>query len=379
MARLITRWNIGPNAIQVGLVLYSTTASSAFFLNTYADKSRLLSAINTLAYPASGSQSAYGNLLDALNNAMTVQFTANRGSRHGVPKVEVIISGGGLSYFDRTTTCTTANVHYSIGIVMYGVGISGQATADDLTCISSPPQLRNYNYFVNDDSGTIAATADAMSTLVCNSAGADCSRKVIDLILILDSSNAVNADNPNGWSVLLGLAVNAISAFNIGPAATRVGIVTFAETVRNSIWLSSFDDKTALIAAVRALPLIGGDGRDIAGALNATLSDQLTAERGDRSGVANLAVLLTTAAATSDARATTAEAEKLFAAEVKVFAVGVSPRVNLVQLVNISSPPRLFDHQWWYVNLLDEISDISLASVLSELCRAEYGNVPIHN
>lgn len=376
VARLITSWNIGSNAIQVGLVLYSTTTSNGFFLNTYTSKSQLLSAISTTPYPASGSQSAYGNLLDALNNAVSVQFTANRGSRYGVPKVEVIISGGGLSYFDRTATCTTAANHYGLGIVMYGVGISGQATANDLMCISSPPQLQNYNYFVNDNSGTIAGTADVMSTLICNSASADCSRKVIDLVLMLDSSNSVIADNPNGWSVLLGLVVDAIDAFNIGPAGTRVGVVTFADTIRNSIWLSSFDDRTALIAAVRALPLIGGSGRNIMGALNATLSDQFTAERGDRSGDANVALILTTGAATSDVQATIEEAEKLFAADVKVFAIGVSARVNLVQLANISSPPRLANHQWWYADQLDAISDIAVASVLSELCRAQYGNVP---
>lgn len=369
---LINRWTISPSRVQVGLVRYSATTSSYFYLSTYTQKSQLINATRALAYITENSQ--VGNLQAALVETRNNQFQAGRGSRYGVRKIEVILTNGGsLSSLDRTSLCTEANVHRNLGIMMYSVGVSARVTDNDLQCISSPPQLRDFNYYINADDIGFDSIAAALSPALCNSANTDCSRKVMDLVFLLDSSNTVNADGPSGWSSVLSFVSNTISGLSIGSMATRVGVVTFSDTAQNPIWLNSYDDKPTLIAAIRALPLLGGNTVNILAGLNSTLTQQFTTARGDRETASNVAVLITTSKSTGDAQATAAEADKLHAAGIKVFAVGVTTRVDVVQLVNISSLPRLQYHQWWYASNLDAALNDVQSSFQVGLCKPEYG------
>lgn len=370
MISLINRWNIGSNGIQVGLVRYSATPSDIFYLNTYTDKTQLINAISGLAYVPGGVQT--GNLRAALMNARTDQFLRSQGLRFGVQKIEVVLTNGGLSEQDLMVACMEANVHRNLGIVMYGVGVTSRVTDNDLQCISSHPKVRNFNYYINSAITSFANIAETINPPLCNSANTDCSRKVMDLVFILDSSSNVNADSPNGWPNILNFVANVVSGLSIGSDRTLVSVVTFSDTAGVRIRLSYTEDQSLLISAVRSLTFLGGDA-NIFNALTIVRTQVFNESNGDRATVRNVAVLVTTSSSLLNSVAILEEVDQLHAAGIKTFAIGVTPRIDLTQLVNISSPPRLQYHQWWYASNLNAALDEVLSSLQPELCSPDYG------
>lgn len=372
MITLVNGWNIGSNGIQVGLIRYSTTPSDIFYLNTYTDKTQLINVIRGLEYVPASVQT--GNMRAALMGSRTNQYVSSQGLRFGVQKIEVVLTNGGLGEQDLLTACMEANFHKNLGIVMYSVGLSSRVADVDLQCFSSQPKVRDFSYYTSTGGSGLEDIANTLNPPLCNSARTDCSRKVMDLVFILDSSNNVNADGPGGWSNILNFIANVINGLSIGSDRTLVSVATFSATAGVPIRLSYTLDKNRLISAVRNLTFLGGDA-NIFGALNIVRTQVFNESNGDRATVRKVALLVTTSSSLNNSVAVLDEVDRIHAAGVKTFAIGVTPRIDLAQLVNISSPPRLQYHQWWYASNLNAALDEVLNSLQPELCSPDYGKV----
>jgi len=101
----------------------------------------------------------------------------------------------------------------------------------------------------------------------------------------------------------------------------------------------------------------------------------LTYLQGARSGVPQVAVLITVAASTASTLSTTAEANAAIQQGIQIFAIGAGNNVNVTELQLLSSLPRLQTHEWWLVGSLDYTSQLQPLEyfVEMELCRPSYG------
>lgn len=73
---IVNSLDIGPSANQIGLVVIGWPASSKFYLNSYATKSSLVTALQSVTYTAQWTHLAKG-----LHEATYNQFTATHGDR----------------------------------------------------------------------------------------------------------------------------------------------------------------------------------------------------------------------------------------------------------------------------------------------------------
>ncbi|XP_051900852.1 collagen alpha-3(VI) chain-like [Pristis pectinata] len=92
ISKIIENLDIGRDRVRVSLVLYSNTAETEFYLNTYSKKDELLSLLRTLSFKGGKTL----NTGKALDFVLRSHFIRSAGSRkeEGVPQFLVLITGG---------------------------------------------------------------------------------------------------------------------------------------------------------------------------------------------------------------------------------------------------------------------------------------------
>ena len=80
---------LGPQDIQIGMVLFSTSAQNIFFLNTYQDKGQMINAVNNIPYLEQQT-----DIIEAFQVVRDQQLIPSRGDRPSVPNVAIIITDG---------------------------------------------------------------------------------------------------------------------------------------------------------------------------------------------------------------------------------------------------------------------------------------------
>jgi len=91
-----------------------------------------------------------------------------------------------------------------------------------------------------------------------------------------------------------------VGEMDIDSGHTRVGIVTYSDTVNTQIDLNDYTTTASLQSAIDALSRTG-DGTNTVAALDRVRTSMLTAAAGDRSDVPNIVVVLTDGQSSTEA------------------------------------------------------------------------------
>ena len=142
---IVSKRVIGPTATRVGVVRYSTEVDSMFYLNTHNSKGSLINAITRISYKGHSTNTAGG-----IREMRTVQFTAAHGDRPSVPNVAIVITDG-ESRITPKQTVLEAEIAHGQGITVYSIGVSDNVKEDEVRDISSPPHVRDKNFFLLKD------------------------------------------------------------------------------------------------------------------------------------------------------------------------------------------------------------------------------------
>uniref|UniRef100_A0A3B3XEL3 VWFA domain-containing protein n=1 Tax=Poecilia mexicana TaxID=48701 RepID=A0A3B3XEL3_9TELE len=157
-----------------------------------------------------------------------------------------------------------------------------------------------------------------------------CKARPTDLVFIVDSSRSVR---PSEFEQVKVFLTNVINGLNVGPNATRVGVVNYASRVKNEVSMKTHRTKIALVKAVSKIePLSTGTmtGSAIQFALNVAFSE---AEG------ARVAIIVTDGRPQDNVKDV---AQRARDAGIEIFAIGVG-RVDLTTLRQMASEP-LDDH-----------------------------------
>ncbi|XP_014909653.1 cartilage matrix protein-like isoform X2 [Poecilia latipinna] len=195
-----------------------------------------------------------------------------------------------------------------------------------------------------------------------------CKTRPTDLVFIVDSSRSVR---PSEFEQVKVFLTNVINGLNVGPNATRVGVVNYASRVKNEVSMKTHRTKIALVKAVSKIePLSTGTmtGSAIQFALNVAFSEAEGA-RAKSPDVSKVAIIVTDGRPQDNVKDV---AQRARDAGIEIFSIGVG-RVDMTTLRQMASEP-LDDH----VDYVESYSVIEkLTKKFQEAFCAPCGNAAI--
>ena len=135
----VSTLEIGPTRSQVGVIVFNYNAQVQFNLNTYSDRTSLMSAVNNIPYSGGGTNTA-----DALYLLASQGFVGARPEEEGVPRVAIVVTDGMSNDADDTARAAEALRQNKL-ITTYAVGIVG-ANIAELNTIASVPDLVRFTH-----------------------------------------------------------------------------------------------------------------------------------------------------------------------------------------------------------------------------------------
>ena len=154
-------YNIGPDAVRIGVQTYGYGYTFQFYLNTYSTKTNVLNAIDNIVFGSDGQTDTAG----ALNAIRIYAFTEANGARpsnEGIPRITIVITDGKSS--SSSATATAAQQLHNAGIIVFAVGIAG-ADTDELNAIASNPAY--VSFISNFDANLLSNLQLTISSEAC--------------------------------------------------------------------------------------------------------------------------------------------------------------------------------------------------------------------
>ena len=168
----------------------------------------------------------------------------------------------------------------------------------------------------------------------------------------------------NEYEMSVQFAQRVVYGLNMRYDRTRVAVVTFSTTVGDQFYLNSYTSKDAIINAMNFHHK--GGRTNTQEALNVMRTTHFTPSHGQRTGVRNVAVLISDGNSNINADNTVPEADRARRQGIDVYSVGLGRNPNLPELNDISNDP---DSE--YVVRLPSLADVDSAAneLLERLCK----------
>ncbi|XP_045081806.1 matrilin-2 isoform X1 [Coregonus clupeaformis] len=198
------------------------------------------------------------------------------------------------------------------------------------------------------------------SAVQSNSVESLCKGKPLDFVFIIDSSRSVR---PSDYEKVKTFITNILAFLDVGPEATRVGLLQYGSVVQNEFSLNTYSSKADVERAVKAMDHLA-TGTMTGLAIQYTMETAFTEPEGARPAdmhIPRIAMIVTDGRPQDTVEEVSAQARQ---AGIQIFAIGVG-RVDMNTLRAIGSEPHS-EH----VYLVGNFSQIeTLTSVFqSNLC-----------
>nr|XP_039270654.1 uncharacterized protein LOC120345319 isoform X2 [Styela clava] len=159
-----------------------------------------------------------------------------------------------------------------------------------------------------------------------------CAEAPLDVLFILDSSSSVKEPN---FQLVREFVARVVNPLTIGPDAVRVAAMRYNRFNIPEFTFSEVQNNTDLAERISAIPY-DGRGTRTASAIEFAISEMImNPDSGRRLGVPLVTIILTDGRS-KDSEALPNAAKRLHEVSNRVFAVGVTPRVNEDELLTIA-------------------------------------------
>ncbi|XP_010154423.1 PREDICTED: collagen alpha-3(VI) chain [Eurypyga helias] len=355
VATLVNYLDVGSDKIRVGLVQFSDTPKTEFFLYSYQTKSDIIQRMGQLR-PKGGSVLNTGS---ALNFLLLNHFTEAGGSRinEQVPQVLVLVTAGRSA----DPFLQVSNELARAGVLTFAVGVRSADKAE-LEQIAFNPRMV---YFMDDFSSLAALPQELNKPITTYVSGgveevplAPTESKKDILFLIDGSANLLGS-----FPAVRDFLHKVISDLNVGPDATRVAVAQYSDTIQVEFDFAELPSKQDMLLKVKRMKIKTGKQLNIGAALDETIRRLFVKEAGSRieEGVPQFLVFLAAGRSTDDVDQ---PSEALKQAGVVTFAIKAKnadpaelERIAYAPqfILNVDSLPRISELQPNIVNLLKTI------------------------
>ncbi|XP_078660839.1 uncharacterized protein LOC144905190 isoform X3 [Branchiostoma floridae x Branchiostoma belcheri] len=380
---VVVNFNISSETTRVGLVQYSDTIRTEFFLNSHPTRDQLLTAISDVDY-------LQGNTLTgaAIEFVRTSSFSVPAGNRLTLPDVLIVVTDG-LSQDDVTGPAQIARDN---GVAIYAVGVGNEV---DFATLFNIAGVQSRILQINDF-GSLLNAVEQLTEIVCNisycgdpgaplngfrngnffegslvtwgcnsgyylmgAPNATClgngqwSNPVpmcmeiittpaptevcesfipVDMVFLLDGSGSVTEAN---FELVKDFTQDVIRNFNVSFSATRVGMVQFSDTVRTEFFLNTFRTKNEVLQAVDGLGYLQGNTLTGA-AIDFVRTSTFSAPAGNRPDQPDFLVVITDGLSQDNVAVPAQTARDN---GISIFAVGIGSEVDTDTLLQIAGTP----------------------------------------
>ncbi|XP_019719267.1 collagen alpha-6(VI) chain isoform X3 [Hippocampus comes] len=360
---VVSGLDVAPTKVRVGIVMYSDKAKAQVYLNTFDDKSELLSFIKIMPYHGGGTNTGV-----ALNFTREHVFTKERGSRKdkGIQQVAVVITDG-KSQDDVSNAAVALR---RAGVKIYTVGVKNANHAQLVKMASHPPSK---HIFTVDSFSKLQALEQKLQNIVCHNilrqaVSVNMRRSSIkegclqtdeaDIFFLIDHSGSIY---PTDFYDMKKFIIEFISTFRIGPQHVRLGVAKYADAPNLEFDLTAYTDAKSLEKAVEGIVQVGG-GTETGRALEfmGPQFDRAVATRGQK--VPEYLVVITDGKSTDQVKG---PAEKLRAQGVIIYAIGVK-NADMAELREISGDSK----KTFFVNNFDALNPIK-DDIITDICTTD--------
>ncbi|KFV17936.1 Collagen alpha-3(VI) chain, partial [Tauraco erythrolophus] len=294
VATLVNYLDVGSDKIRVGLVQFSDTPKTEFFLYSYQTKSDIIQRMGQLR-PKGGSVLNTGS---ALNFVLSNHFTEAGGSRinEQVPQVLVLVTAGRSA----DPFLQVSNELARAGVLTFAVGVRSADKAE-LEQIAFNPRMV---YFMDDFSALAALPQELNKPITTYVSGgveevplAPTESKKDILFLIDGSANLLGS-----FPAVRDFVHKVISDLNVGPDATRVAVAQFSDTIQVEFDFAELPSKQDMLLKVKRMRIKTGKQLNIGAALDEAIRRLFVKEAGSRieEGVPQFLVLLAAGRSSDD-------------------------------------------------------------------------------
>ncbi|KAL4238702.1 hypothetical protein ACF0H5_003409 [Mactra antiquata] len=352
----IYQFTIGPNAIQVSVVVFSSDTHEEFPLNKYQDQATLLSAVAQIQYIQGATYTD-----KALSYVRQHSFTTLKGVRQNATHLVIVLTDGAST--NPADTSREANLLKSQpDKVVISVGIGSYINQTELETIATDrDHALNVKSFDALDSIKSELTYVACKTC-------DFIAKA-DIVFVLDASSSEGQTN---FDKQLDFVARVANDFNIGPRDVQIGVITYAYSPNLEFYLNRYSTKSSLLSAIQRIPYTSGNTRtDLA--IKYVADQMFLNAHGDRPDANDYVIILTDGASTQP-NDTLREAQNLKQQGATVLSIGIGSSVNKAELNGIASDK----HHVFTVDSFDALKTIredvkkAACEVVSQTVTPEY-------
>ncbi|XP_072434862.1 collagen alpha-3(VI) chain-like [Chiloscyllium punctatum] len=336
IANFIEDLNIGPDAIQVGMVQYSKTPSTVFYLNTYTTKSEVLNAVKNLRQKG-GNEANTGMALQFL---VDNHFTPTAGCRaeEEVPQVMVLLTS-------RQSSDDVRRGVFSIkkrGTFTFVLGVRDADAAEAKQIATDPsfsmliPDLRQMASTQQQLKSLFSLVASKQLIMQVEEPQVEVQIPQRDIIFLIDGSSSVGHAN---FLKICKFISTITENFVIGPDSVQVAVAQYSDVATTEFHLNTHTSQSALQAALKNLRLRGGWTLNTGAALDYIYRNHFTRAAGSRKedGVPQFVVLITGAKSKDDVKQ---PADILKRSAIMTFALGAR-NADQAELTEIAIDPSL--------------------------------------
>lgn len=205
------------------------------------------------------------------------------------------------------------------------------------------------------------------SAVQSNSVESLCKGKPLDFVFIIDSSRSVR---PSDYEKVKIFITNILAFLDVGPEATRVGLLQYGSVVQNEFSLNTYSSKADVERAVKAMDHLA-TGTMTGLAIQYTMETAFTEPEGARPAdlhIPRIAMIITDGRPQDTVEEVAAQARQ---AGIQIFAIGVG-RVDMNTLRVIGSEPHS-EHVYLVANFsqietLTSVFQSNLCGGITDLC-----------
>ncbi|XP_051503354.1 collagen alpha-6(VI) chain [Myxocyprinus asiaticus] len=244
LSSLVQNFEVAPDKVQIGLVQYSNTPRTEFFLKTYQNKEDILNNIQKLHYKTGGTYTGKG-----LEFLLKQHFVEEAGSRaqHSVPQIAIVITDGK----SQDEVEAHAQELKQRGIKMYAIGIKD---ADETLLRQIANEPYDQHVFSVEDFAALQGISQSIIHEICTIVE-EAHKEVIlatkgcyetaqaDIVLLVDSSSSIGDTDFEEVREFLHAFVDR---FNLKTGKVRVGLAQFSDKPYQEFLLGDYSDKQDL-------------------------------------------------------------------------------------------------------------------------------------
>ncbi|CAG2236186.1 COL6A [Mytilus edulis] len=364
---VIDRIETGPTKAQVGLMKFSTDATTEFHLGDHTTKTDLVNAVSMVNWEGGNT-----NTDKAINLLIDRGFNKIFGARENVPQIAIFLTDGGSTKASLTEEAIERL--QETDIISFAIGVGENKTdkmLEELKSIATSPD----HFFEVDNLDRLVDIRKNLVDVLCEDAvdtdeesdhkkNEECKESIADIMFLLDGSTSIN--NKETFDKELDFIISVIDEMDIGQTKTQIALMQFASGTKIEFLFNEHDNKADLAAAIRSARWMQGNTY-----LNLALDKIVqvsTKENGFRDNVPHILVLISDGVSTRRSYTMKAIERLREKTDYVVFGIGVGMYLNMDELSKLVSKP-VPDHQF-HVDNQDSLPLIR-SQLTTRLCAAD--------